>query len=193
MDSAKKILPHLQQQKLTKILRNREYVKRSTERKKQSIPANKTIVFPQCNESDTLKFSEVYKCWFNVHNDHISRLRNAMLTNQSETELHHIILTVFDHLKSQFLLREFTSKDDVLNLLYGTWMTPAELCVMWLGGFRPSDVVHLLNVHLQLTPEQNQFLINLKNDTFKQETELTKQFTQIQSTLSTRLVGEVFR
>ncbi|XP_071712986.1 TGACG-sequence-specific DNA-binding protein TGA-2.1-like [Rutidosis leptorrhynchoides] len=77
MDSAKKILPHLQQQKLTKILRNREYVKRSTERK-----------------------------------------------------------------KSQFLLREFASKDDVLNLLYGTWMTPAELCVMWLGGFRPSDVVH---------------------------------------------------
>ncbi|XP_071741090.1 transcription factor TGA2.3-like [Rutidosis leptorrhynchoides] len=58
-----------------------------------------------------------------------------------------------------------------------------------------ADLIHkqLLNVHLQLTPEQNQFLINLKNDTFKQETELTKQFTQIQSTLSTRLVGEALR
>ncbi|XP_071718943.1 TGACG-sequence-specific DNA-binding protein TGA-2.1-like [Rutidosis leptorrhynchoides] len=110
-----------------------------------------------------------------------------------DSEYEHSLSNLVKSTSSQFLLREFASKDDVLNLLYGTWMTPAELCVMWLGGFRPSDVVNFLNIHLQLTPEQSQFLINLKNDTFKQETDLSKQFTQLQSTLSSRFVGEAFR
>ncbi|XP_071686844.1 TGACG-sequence-specific DNA-binding protein TGA-2.1-like [Rutidosis leptorrhynchoides] len=48
-------------------------------------------------------------------------------------------------------------------------MTPAELCLMWLGGFRPSDIVNLLIVQLELTPEQRSdesYYKNYESDAF---------------------------
>ncbi|XP_071686843.1 uncharacterized protein [Rutidosis leptorrhynchoides] len=70
--------------------------------KQDLIPANKTIIFPESTETESLKFGEVYKSWFNAHNDLISRLRAAMLSNETDTALSPIIKTVFDHLKSFF-------------------------------------------------------------------------------------------
>ncbi|XP_071740028.1 TGACG-sequence-specific DNA-binding protein TGA-2.1-like [Rutidosis leptorrhynchoides] len=130
------------------------------------MPADKTIIFPACTETDSINFSELYKSLFNVHNNLISHLRTAMLSNQTDTELHPIILTVFDHIK--------------------------KMCMMWLGGFRPSDIVNLLVVHLELTSEQKKHFISLKTSTLNQETNLSMRVTEIQSSLSKVFIRESF-
>lgn len=42
-------------------------------------------------------------------------------------------------------LKSILAKSDVFHIFSGMWKTPAERCFMWVGGFRPSD---LLKVHI---------------------------------------------
>ena len=60
---------------------------------------------------------------------------------------------VMTHYDEIFRLKSLAAKADVFHMLSGMWKTPAERCFMWLGGFRSSEllkVIDLLFDHLQL-------------------------------------------
>jgi transcription factor TGA len=38
-------------------------------------------------------------------------------------------------------LKGAMARADVFHILSGLWVSPAERCFLWLGGFRPSEVI----------------------------------------------------
>ena len=38
-------------------------------------------------------------------------------------------------------IKDAVIKGDVFHLISGVWRSPAERCFLWLGGFRPSEVI----------------------------------------------------
>lgn len=38
-------------------------------------------------------------------------------------------------------LKSIIVKSDVFHLVSGVWKTPAERCLMWIGGFRPLELI----------------------------------------------------
>jgi hypothetical protein len=41
-------------------------------------------------------------------------------------------------------LKGAMARADVFHLLSGVWVSPAERCFLWLGGFRPSEVIKVV-------------------------------------------------
>ncbi|KAK4764250.1 hypothetical protein SAY87_013688 [Trapa incisa] len=58
------------------------------------------------------------------------------------------------HYNEIFRLKGTAAKSDVFNLITGTWATPAERCFLWMGGFRPSELIKMLMTQLDPLTEQ---------------------------------------
>jgi hypothetical protein len=48
------------------------------------------------------------------------------------------------HIDDYCRLKAVAAKTDVFQPVSGIWLTPAERCFLWMGGFRPSE---LFKVH----------------------------------------------
>ena len=48
---------------------------------------------------------------------------------------------VIAHYDELFRIKSIAAKADVFHLLSGMWKTPAERCFIWMGGFRPSELL----------------------------------------------------
>ncbi|AQK86248.1 Putative bZIP transcription factor superfamily protein [Zea mays] len=47
------------------------------------------------------------------------------------------------HYDELFHLRAMLARSDVFHLMTGLWATTAERCFLWMGGFRPSEILKL--------------------------------------------------
>jgi transcription factor TGA len=64
------------------------------------------------------------------------------LQNQvSDGELKKLVDKSLAHYDTIFRLKSEAAKADVFHLMSGTWKTPAERCFLWMGGFRPSEML----------------------------------------------------
>lgn len=68
----------------------------------------------------------------------------------NDNELRVIVDGVMAHYDEIFRLKSVGAKADVFHMLSGMWKTPAERCFMWLGGFRSSEVLKVVNSHSSL-------------------------------------------
>lgn len=82
-------------------------------------------------------------------------LRNALHHSQiSEAELRIIVDGCLNHYYELFRVKATAAKADVLYIMSGMWKTSAERFFMWIGGFRPSELLKVLTPHLELLTEQ---------------------------------------
>ncbi|KAL0346273.1 UNVERIFIED_CONTAM: bZIP transcription factor TGA10 [Sesamum radiatum] len=94
-------------------------------------------------------FDMEYARWLEEHHRLMAELRHAMEDHLSENELRVLVdscLALYDQVMN---LKNMIAKSDVFHLLSGMWQTPAERCFMWIGGFRPSELIktkHRMNV-----------------------------------------------
>lgn len=82
-----------------------------------------------------------YTLWVEEQNLHLLKLRSALETQASCVDLHVLVengTSLYDEL---FQLKNRAVKADVFHIVSGMWKTPAERCLMWMGGFRPSDLL----------------------------------------------------
>lgn len=82
-----------------------------------------------------------YARWVEDQNRRTNELRAAVNSHASEAELVTIVEHVATHFNEIFTLKSNASKSDVFHILSGMWKTPAERCFLWIGGFRPSEVL----------------------------------------------------
>ncbi|XP_066398345.1 transcription factor TGA2.1 isoform X2 [Miscanthus floridulus] len=74
----------------------------------------------------------------------------------------------------------------------GMWKTPAERCFLWLGGFRPSELLKLLANHLEpLTEQQMLGLNNLQQSSQQAEDALSQGMEALQQSLAETLAGSL--
>lgn len=96
--------------------------------------------------SGALAFDMEYARWLEEHNRQISELRAGVTAHASDSDLRSVVEKIMSHYDEIFRLKGNAAKADVFHVLSGMWKTPAERCFLWLGGFRPSEVLKVCNV-----------------------------------------------
>lgn len=69
-------------------------------------------------------------------------------------DLRAIIDDTLTHYDELFRLKSAAARADAFHLITGMWATPAEHWYLWMGGFRPSDVLKTLAPQLDPLTEQ---------------------------------------
>ncbi|RWW08888.1 hypothetical protein BHE74_00007304 [Ensete ventricosum] len=91
--------------------------------------------------SDAAMFDMEYVRWLEEHHRLMCELRAAVQEHQSENLLRVFVDTCLAHHDQMLNLKNIVIRSDVFHLISGVWMTPAERCFMWMGGFRPSELI----------------------------------------------------
>lgn len=92
-----------------------------------------------------LAFDVEYSRWLEEHNRLINELRAAVNSHAGDTELRTIVDNVTAQFDDIFRLKGIAAKADVFHILSGMWKTPAERCFLWIGGFRSSEILKVIN------------------------------------------------
>ncbi|XP_071694697.1 transcription factor TGA2.3-like [Rutidosis leptorrhynchoides] len=71
-------------------------------------------------------------------------------------------------------------------------MPPTARPIMWIGGYRPSDVIELIMTHVELYGDQKNKMLQLKDTLLKDETDNTRELESLQKHISTSLSGNAF-
>lgn len=86
-------------------------------------------------------FDVEYARWLDDDHRHMSELRTALKAHLSDNDLRMIVEGYISHYDEIFRLKGIAARTDVFHLLTGMWSSPAERCFLWMGGFRPSELI----------------------------------------------------
>ena len=92
-----------------------------------------------------LAFDMDYARWVDEHQRLINDLRSALNSQLGDIELQVLVEGVMRHYNEEFRLKSIGAKADVFHILYGLWKTPTERLFMWLGGFRSSELLKVVD------------------------------------------------
>ncbi|CAH9079300.1 unnamed protein product [Cuscuta epithymum] len=135
-----------------------------------------------------LAFDVEYGQWLEEHKRRINELRTAVNSHATDTELRTICDNVKAHFDEIFKMKLNAAKADVFHVLSGMWKTPAERCFMWIGGFRPSELLKLIVNHLEpLTEQQTEGINNLQQSSIDTEDALSQGLDALQQSLAETL------
>ncbi|KAJ3676562.1 hypothetical protein LUZ60_003974 [Juncus effusus] len=139
-----------------------------------------------------LAFDMEYARWLEDHNRKVNELRSAVNAHAGDTDLRSIIDTIMANYDEIFRLKGIAAKGDVFHVLSGMWKTPAERCFLWLGGFRPSELLKLLSQQLEpLTEQQTTGITNLQQSSQQAEDALSQGMEALQQSLAETLAGSL--
>ena len=94
-----------------------------------------------CFLAGALAFDVEYARWLEDHNKMVNELRAAVNSHANDNDLRAIVDSIMAHYDDVFRMKGVAAKADVFHILSGMWKTPAERCFLWLGGFRPSELL----------------------------------------------------
>ncbi|XP_051113528.1 transcription factor TGA9 isoform X2 [Andrographis paniculata] len=129
-------------------------------------------------------FDMEYARWLDDDHRHMSELRAALQAHLSDSDLRVIADGYIAHYDEIFRLKGVAAKTDVFHLITGMWASPAERCFLWMGGFRPSDLIKMLIAQLDpLTEQQIMGIYGLQQSSQQAEEALTQGLEQLQQSL----------
>jgi len=137
-----------------------------------------------------IAFDMEYARWLDEHHRQINDLRSAVNSHVGDNELRVLVEGVMGHYDEIFRLKSVAAKADVFHLVSGMWKTPAERCFMWMGGFRPSELLKILVTHLEpLTEHQFMGINNLQHSSQQAEDALSQGMDALQQSLAETLAS----
>ncbi|VAH76269.1 unnamed protein product [Triticum turgidum subsp. durum] len=104
-----------------------------------------------------LAFDTEYARWLEEHNRQVNELRAAVNAHAGDTELRSVVEKIMSHYDEIFKQKGNAAKADVFHVLSGMWKTPAERCFLWLGGFRPSELLKVCNAAMCFTCSPSEY------------------------------------
>ncbi|XVF46910.1 hypothetical protein PTKIN_Ptkin03bG0066100 [Pterospermum kingtungense] len=135
-------------------------------------------------------FDMEYARWLEDDQRHMSELRTGLHAHLSDNDLRIIVDSYLSHYDEIFHLKGIAAKSDVFHLLTGMWTAPAERCFLWIGGFRPSELVKMLISQLDpLTEQQVMGIYSLQHSSQQAEEALTQGLEQLQQSLIDTVAG----
>ncbi|KAI3507615.1 hypothetical protein L1887_22604 [Cichorium endivia] len=91
--------------------------------------------------SDAAVFDMEYARWLEDYHRQMCELQAAVQEHLPENELRIYVDNCIARIDDVMNLKSMVAKSDVFHIISGTWKTPAERCFMWIGGFRPSELI----------------------------------------------------
>ena len=95
-------------------------------------------------------FEMEYGHWVEEQNRQISELRTVLNGQVSDIELRLLVDNAMKHYFQLFRMKSAAAKLDVFYIMSGMWKTSAERFFLWIGGFRPSELLKVLRKNLKL-------------------------------------------
>lgn len=143
--------------------------------------------------SGAAMFDMEYTRWLDEDQRHMAELRKGLQSHLSDGELRIVVDSFVAHYDEIFRLKSVAAKSDVFHLINGMWTTPAERCFLWMGGFRPSELIKMLAIQLDpLTEQQVVGIYSLQQSSQQAEEALTQGLDQLhQSLVDTIASGSV--
>ncbi|MCO5557216.1 hypothetical protein L7F22_010776 [Adiantum nelumboides] len=130
-------------------------------------------------------FDMEYSHWVEKQNQLLCKLRTALMANMADNDLHTIVENGITHYDDLFRLKSNAVKVDVFHIVSGMWKTPAERCFMWMGGFRPSDLLKIVLPQLEpLSEQQTLAICNLQQSSQQAEDALSQGMEALQQNLA---------
>ncbi|CAN4107262.1 unnamed protein product [Withania somnifera] len=134
-------------------------------------------------------FDMEYSRWLDDDQRQISELRRALQAHLGDGELRVIVDAYIAHYDDIFRLKGITAKSDVFHLITGIWATPVERCFLWIGGFRPSDLIKMLIAQLDpLTQQQVVGIYSLQQSSRQAEEALSQGLEQLHQSLMETII-----
>ncbi|XP_038721809.1 bZIP transcription factor TGA10-like isoform X1 [Tripterygium wilfordii] len=152
----------------------------------QGLPAGMNNI-----SSDAAVFDIEYGRWVEEHHRLTCELRAAVQEHLPENELRLFVDNVLAHYDEVMNLKSMVAKTDIFHLVSGTWKTPAERCFLWLGGFRPSELIKIiLNQIEPLTEQQIMGICGLQQSTQEGEEALSQGLQALNQSLSDTITSD---
>ncbi|KAG8640923.1 transcription factor TGA1 [Manihot esculenta] len=130
-------------------------------------------------------FEMGYRHWLEDQNKHTCDIRNAINVHLSDIELRILVESGINHYSELFRMKAIAAKADVFYLMSGMWKSSAERFFLWIGGFRPSELLKVLKPQLEpLTDQQLLDVCNLKQSCQQAEDALSQGMEKLQQTLA---------
>jgi transcription factor TGA len=82
-----------------------------------------------------------YGHWVEEQNRQTCDLRHALNAHIGDTELQMLVTDGLAHYFQLFRIKATATKADVFYVMSGMWKTSAERFFLWIGGFRPSELL----------------------------------------------------
>ncbi|XP_004493559.1 bZIP transcription factor TGA10-like isoform X2 [Cicer arietinum] len=141
--------------------------------------------------SDAAMFDVEYGRWLEEHHHLVCELRAAVQEHLSENELRMFVdkfLTQYDQVMN---LKSLVAKADIFHLVSGMWMTPAERCFMWIGGFKPSELIKVIVGQIEpLSEQQIMGICGLQQSTQEAEEALSQGLEVLNQSLSNTITSD---
>ncbi|URE41358.1 hypothetical protein MUK42_03365 [Musa troglodytarum] len=179
---------------LRRLAQNREAAKKSRLRKKGILFGGGAALVDAGvggYNSDEATFDVEYARWLEEHHRIMCELRRAVQEQSPENELRMLVDICLAHYDQMMHLKGAVIKSDVFHLISGTWMTPAERCFMWMGGFRPSELIKMLLRHIEpLTEQQILGVCGMQQSTQETEEALSQGLEALNKSLSDTIASD---
>lgn len=135
--------------------------------------------------SGIVAFEMEYGHWVEEQNRQISELRTVLQGQVSDVELRLLVDNAMKHYFQLFRMKSAAAKIDVFYIMSGMWKTSAERFFMWIGGFRPSELLKVLLPHFDpLMDQQVLDVCNLRQSCQEAEDAVSQGMEKLQHTLA---------
>ncbi|CAA7405367.1 unnamed protein product [Spirodela intermedia] len=137
-------------------------------------------------------FDVEYARWLEDDDRYMAELRRCLQARLPDGDLRVVVDECLNHHDEIFRLKDVAMKSDVFHLISGAWATPAERCFMWVGGFRPSEILKILTPKLDpLTEQQLVGIGSLQQSSQQTEEVLSQGLDQLQRSMAEAVAGEL--
>lgn len=141
--------------------------------------------------SEAAMFDVEYGRWLEEHHRLVCELRAALDEHLHENELRLFVENCLAHYDQVINLKNILARTDVFHLVFGMWKTPAERCFMWIGGFRPSELIKIIVSQIEpLTEHQILGICGLQQSTQEAEEALSQGLDALNQSLSETITSD---
>ncbi|XP_061346342.1 bZIP transcription factor TGA10-like [Gastrolobium bilobum] len=152
----------------------------------QGLPVAMNSISP-----DAAIFDVEYARWLEEHHRLVCELRAAVQEHLPENELRLFVDNYLAHYDHVMNLKSLVAKTDVFHLVSGMWKTPAERCFMWIGGFKPSELIKIILGQIEpLTEQQILGICGLQQSTQEAEEALSQGLEALNQSLSNTITAD---
>ncbi|XP_057457314.1 transcription factor TGA9-like [Lotus japonicus] len=135
-------------------------------------------------------FDMEYARWLEDDNRLMAELRNGLQAPLSDSDMRVMVDGYLSHYDEVFRLKIVAAKSDVFHLINGMWTSQAERCFLWIGGFRPSELITMLIQQLEpLAEQQIMGMYGVRHSSQQAEEALSQGLDQLQQSLVDTIAG----
>ena len=86
-------------------------------------------------------FDMEYARWLDEDRKLLQELASGLRGQLTDGDLRSAVDECINHYDEIFQLKAAAASSDVFHIITGMWAAPAERCFLWMGGFRPSEIL----------------------------------------------------